>query len=585
MFVFLRRALRPYFFGLLILCLCQFAWAFEGIFLEYKLSEVIDLLTNIKEPSGSLHMVYKPLAIIIIFWVFGEILFRTFDFVYAYLMPKITRSIRTDCFTNLQNQSFDYYQKHLTGDLSSRFQDFPNAIGRILAMVTQIFAPALISILCTVIILTCVYPFLGLMLLFFVAMHFATYALTLRFVNTKAKEHASMFNKLQSYVLDFILSHMTWRVFKKKQLEQTYFMDFQNRERDYHTTSLKACAYAKVAMGGLTFFVAYLGINGCGLYLWSKSKISVGTVVLLFQSVQHVVMMVWWSVMEFPNLTRDIGTSLEAFDVLNAKYDQKFPIAEIKSHPLLPSIRKGEIIFDAISFGFENTPLLFNNFSLIIHPKEHIGLVGLSGSGKTTLMHLLLGLYPLQSGRILIDGYDISHYDKDSLFEAISLIPQHPTLFNRSILDNIRYGNPCASEEEAIIYSRMAQAHDFIEKLPNHYHTIVEGQTGTKFSGGQLQRIAIARALIKKSPICIWDEATSALDSITEKLVHTTLYESLRDTTVIAIAHRFSTIQMMERIVVLDHGLLQEEGNHESLIAKKGLYHKLYTQSQKESMI
>ena len=252
-----------------------------------------------------------------------------------------------------------------------------------------------------------------------------------------------------------------------------------------------------------------------------------------------------------------------------------------RPHAIKDRIGAGRLItsdaridFNNVDFGF-GTLQIFKELNLAIEAGEKIALVGPSGAGKSTLVAILMRLYDLDGGSISIDGQDISSVTQDSLREAIAVIPQDTALFHRSLMENIRYGRRGATDAEVIEASKKAFAHDFIETLPEGYNTLV-GERGIRLSGGQRQRVAIARALLKNAPILILDEATSALDSESERLIQDALDELMIGKTVIAIAHRLSTISRMDRIIVLDKGEIAEQGSHEALLQKRGLYAKLW---------
>jgi ATP-binding cassette subfamily B protein len=238
-------------------------------------------------------------------------------------------------------------------------------------------------------------------------------------------------------------------------------------------------------------------------------------------------------------------------------------------------VTDGEIIFDAVKFGYKNSAPLFDNLSIKIDPYQKVGLVGYSGSGKTTFVNLLLRLYDVNEGRILIDAQDIKQITQTSLRKSIGVIPQDPTLFHRSIKDNIGYSRPEATEEEILIAAKKAQAHQFIIQLPEGYNSLV-GERGVKLSGGQRQRIAIARAFLKNPPILVLDEATSQLDSITEGLIQNSLLELFENKTTLIVAHRLSTLMYMDRILVFNQGKIVEDGSHEQLLSFKGLYRAMW---------
>lgn len=235
---------------------------------------------------------------------------------------------------------------------------------------------------------------------------------------------------------------------------------------------------------------------------------------------------------------------------------------------------KGRIEFDDVSFNYGKKDVI-KHFNLNVRPREKIGIVGLSGAGKTTLVNLILRAYDVKSGAIKIDGVDIRNVKQDSLHKNISFVPQEAVLFNRSLMENIRYARPNASRADVINAAKRANIHEFIDGLPDGYDTLV-GNRGIKLSGGQRQRIAIARAILKMSPILILDEATSALDSENERLIQKSLKTVMHGKTTIAIAHRLSTLRNMDTIIVLDKGRIVESGTHAQLLRAGGAYRKLW---------
>ena len=238
------------------------------------------------------------------------------------------------------------------------------------------------------------------------------------------------------------------------------------------------------------------------------------------------------------------------------------------------SIKDAEISFQNINFSYgKNT--VFKHFNLVISKGEKVGIVGLSGAGKTTICNLLLRMYDVQDGKILINDTDIRDVTQESLRKNISYVPQETTLFNRTIMENIRYAKPHSTRAEIIEAAKKANIHEFISRLPKGYDTLV-GNNGIKLSGGQRQRVSIARALLKNAPILILDEATSALDSQNEMMIQKSLQRAMAGKTTLVIAHRLSTLKNMDRIVVIKNGKIVETGTHNQLVHKNGEYSKLW---------
>jgi ATP-binding cassette subfamily B protein len=249
---------------------------------------------------------------------------------------------------------------------------------------------------------------------------------------------------------------------------------------------------------------------------------------------------------------------------------------ELRDHPqATPLVQRGASVeFDDVSFRYPDGRRVFTNFNLALAPGQRVGLVGRSGSGKSSMLALLQRFYDVQHGRILIDGQDISRVTQHSVREAISIVPQDVLLFHRSVMENIRYGRPDACDDEVMEAALAARCRDFIDALPGGFGTIV-GDRGVKLSGGQRQRIAIARAFLKDAPILLLDEATSALDIESEEAIREALSRLMQGRTVIAIAHRLSTLRSFDRIVVLQEGRVSQDGPPDKLVRRAGLYREL----------
>ena len=319
-----------------------------------------------------------------------------------------------------------------------------------------------------------------------------------------------------------------------------------------------------------------IGTSVVAIWLWSKSQIMVGVVATATAMALRLNGISHWVMWEMTSLYEQIGTLQDGLNTLSIHQE----IKDIKNAKDL-DIQKASVSFQNIIFHYPSQKKsVIHNFSLNIKPGEKVGLVGRSGSGKSTLVNLLLRFYDLKSGLITIDNQDISKVNQNSLREKIGMVTQDTSLLHRSVKDNIVYGRPSATRNEMINAAKRAKAHDFIMQLEDNlsrkgYEAHV-GERGVKLSGGQRQRISIARVMLKDAPILLLDEATSALDSEIEVVIQQSLYQLMEGKTVIAIAHRLSTIAAMDRLIVIDKGKIIEEGSHNELIRKKGLYARLW---------
>lgn len=308
-------------------------------------------------------------------------------------------------------------------------------------------------------------------------------------------------------------------------------------------------------------FMGYVLID-----FWQTEKITTGDMVFIFNAIWGIMFRLWFLGEALAGMFKDYGTGSQALTILLKQHEIKDkPNAEVLDAP------NGSIKLKEVNFQYNKHKNIFINKSIAIKPGEKVGLVGFSGSGKTTFVHLLLRFFDIQSGTITIDGQNIVEVTQDSLRANIAMIPQDPSLFHRSLMDNIRYGNMDATDEDVIQAAKQAHCHDFIEQLPEKYNTEV-GERGIKISGGQRQRIAIARAMLKRAPILILDVATSALDSVTERHIQAALRNLSKKQTTIVIAHRLSTLADMNRILVFDDGNIIEDGTHEELLTLNGHY-------------
>ncbi|MBX2806783.1 MAG: ABC transporter ATP-binding protein/permease [Hyphomicrobiales bacterium] len=407
----------------------------------------------------------------------------------------------------------------------------------------------------------------------------ALYSLCLAYFVPRLKDRSADMSEARSMlmgrVVDSYTNIMTVKLFAHTKSEDQYARDAIQEHTDIFYRMLRTSSLCETCV---TILSGLLICSTCGLalWLWSQGTISLGAIALATGLVIRIDGLAGWIMFVLTNMFENIGTVQEGMETLS----RPITVRDQENASQL-AVTDGEIRYENVAFGYGRDTPLMTEMNLTIRPGEKIGLVGPSGAGKSTLVNLLLRFHDLDSGRILIDGTDISQVTQDSLRLHIGLVTQDTSLLHRSVYENILYGRKEATRQEVLAAARQAHAHDFIGELEDYkgrkgYEAQV-GERGVKLSGGQRQRIAIARVLLKNPPILILDEATSALDSEVEAAIQEQLYNLMQNKTVIAIAHRLSTIAAMDRLIVMDRAQIVEEGSHDELVKKQGgLYAKLW---------
>lgn len=398
---------------------------------------------------------------------------------------------------------------------------------------------------------------------------------SVRILAPKFRDSADMDTKMGASLADAITGNPTVKSFGAEHREDSIF---EGVASVWRKKSLHAWQVSVVMDGFRSFF--RVGVNSLmvavTIWLWHAGKASPGDIVLVITSFFIITGYLKDIGQHINHLQRSIS---EMDDVVSfwLREDDVRDAPDAKKLAVKPSSRKDIVAFDDVGFKYSSTgDWIYRGFSVTIAAGEKLALVGPSGSGKSTFVKLLQRLYNVNEGRILIDGQDISKVTLESLRQAISLVPQDPILFHRSLADNIAYGKPGATMDDIVDAAKKAYAHEFIKDLPRGYDTLV-GERGIKLSGGERQRVAIARAILADAPILVMDEATSSLDSISEHYIQLALDALTKGRTTITIAHRLSTIQQADRILVFDHGKIVEHGTHHTLLSDPGShYKKLY---------
>jgi ATP-binding cassette subfamily B protein len=504
----------------------------------------------------------------------GVIIWRINIYCNWKLEGYVMRDIYQRVFNHLMRLSSTFHANNFGGSLVSQSSKLAGSYIRITDTTMFQVWTLTWSLIFTNVILWSRAPLYVVALDIFSALYVAVAFMVTRHIRVLNTREADAGNKQTGELADAITNVMAIKSFASAGTENKHFAKTTEKARLAIVDVMLATLRVQLgfSMIGTAIFGAALVLAVVSVVVYGAE---VSTVFLVFTYTAIITDNLWqFSTSALRNYNRAFGDAQAMTEILHMEPTIKDPV-----HPETARISKGAIDFNDMSFTHPESgddDSLFDHLNLHIKAGEKIGLVGHSGSGKTTLTKLLLRFNDIDAGEILIDGQNIAALAQDDLRRHIAYIPQEPLLFHRSIRENIAYGKPDASDEEIREAARKAYAEEFIDKLPEGYDTLV-GERGVKLSGGQRQRIVIARAILKDAPILVLDEATSALDSESEKYIQAALMELMQKRTAIVIAHRLSTVQKMDRILVLDNGAITEQGSHKQLLTKKnGTYARLW---------
>ena len=481
------------------------------------------------------------------------------------------RDLYAQCFNKLTNQTLFFHSNKFGGSLVSQTNKLVGAVESFWDTIIWSILPLVVSLVGSIIVLsTLLWQYALFLLIFSIVFSLVVYYGSKPMAKLTKKEAKSS-NKLNGQLADVISNVLAVKSSGAEATEQKFFTKTVNSWRNSSLDVMRGFLKVSTIYSSINMVIK-IGAIAFAVYAAQNNLVSVASVYLIITYTGSVAHELWNMNGIMRNYNRIIGNANDMVEILQT------PTTLIDKSDSKLEVTSGEIFMDKITFTHDEGQgdTLFHDFSLDIKPGEKIGLVGASGSGKTTLTKLLLRFADIDSGKITIDGQDISEVTQASLRAKIAYVPQEPLLFHRSVRENIAYGRPDATDAEIEEAAKKAGAYDFIIGLKDGFDTMV-GERGIKLSGGQRQRVAIARAILKDAPILVLDEATSALDSESEALIQKSLETLMKNRTSIVIAHRLSTIAKLDRIIVLKDGKIVEDGSHDELINKKrGVYAKLW---------
>ncbi len=570
-FYYLRQV-WPCFAALLVV---GFLGALIEVALFRYLSTIIDLV-NHSTPArifhdhwhtltwmGAVALIIRPIMI----WLHDLLIHQTIN-------PRMTSMIRWQNHRYVLRQSLSFFQGDFAGRIAQRIMQTGNSVrDSAVQLVDAIWHVLIYAVTSLVLFAETDWKLMAPLIVWIVA-----YVAALCYFVPRVKQRSVISSearsKLMGFIVDGYTNIATLKLFAHSELEEKNARETlqdQTEKTQLAGRMITAMDVTLSTMNGALIVTT----TGLALWLWGQSLISVGTIALATGLVIRLVNMSGWIMWVVNGIFDNIGTVQDGMKTVSQPLTVQDKPGAQQLH-----VEQGSIVFDNVRFGYSAERPIIQQLNLTIVPGEKIGLIGASGAGKSTLVNLLLRMYDVDQGVITIDQQDIAKVTQDSLRSQIGMITQDTSLLHRSIRDNLLYGRPDATEEELMAAITGARADEFIPQLTDNEGRFgldaQVGERGVKLSGGQRQRIAIARVLLKNAPILIMDEATSALDSEVEAAIQESLESLMTGKTVIAIAHRLSTIARMDRLIVLDQGKIAEQGTHQQLLEKNGIYARLW---------
>jgi ATP-binding cassette subfamily B protein len=563
---FLWRYIRCQPFGHAVVFMSVLVAVACSVSTQYGMKHLVDVVSAGPAMAGS--RAWDAFALLCGLVAADNLSWRVGGYAAHRTFVRVTGDIRRDLFAHLSGHSPSYFAERLPGALASRITATSNAAFTVENTGAWNVLPPCIGVVMAIsLIATVSLPLGGVLGSVSLALGALVFTLARRGTplhRVYAEEAAGVDGEL----VDVIGNFGVVRAFGATFREQRRIGAQMDREMAARRRSLYSLEHLRLIHAVLTAMLT-ASVVAWAILLWQRGEASVGDLVLVTALSFSILHGTRDLAVALVDLTQHVARLDEAIGALLTPHELP---DRAGAYAMVPG--RGEVTFEHVTFAYPTRASVLRDFDLEIMPGQRVGLVGFSGAGKSTVLALLQRFYDVGAGRVLIDGQDIRDVTQVSLRQAMAIVPQDISLFHRSILENIRYARPDATEAEVLAAAEMAHCRDFIEALPEGFATMV-GDRGVKLSGGQRQRLAIARALLKDAPILLLDEATSALDSESEHAIQHALDRLMTGRTVIAIAHRLSTLQRFDRIIVMDHGRIVDDGSPAELAVRPGPYREL----------
>ncbi len=495
---------------------------------------------------------------------------RVINFTVNYFQPRVMADLTNSCYQYLHKHSFGFFSSNFVGSLVMKVKRYERAFEQIADQLTYDLGRSLLVGGMILGVMLWQYRTLGYIVLAWCVLFFVFSYFFSLFKLPYDIKRAAADTKTTAQLADTITNNTNIKLFTNYEAENKRFGDVVHDQYRLRKKSWDLGTWGDAAQA-FSMIVLELVVMYLALISWRDGRLTIGDIALLQSYLGLIFDQLWNTGRNIRNIYEALADANEMTEMITLPH----AVTDAPGAPAL-AVKRGEIVFKDVHFGYHQESAILSGFHLKIVPGERVAFIGPSGGGKSTIVKLLFRLYDVKGGEILVDGQNIAGVTQDSLRQALSLVPQDPILFHRSLMENIRYAKPSATDEEVIRAATLANAHDFIMSFTQKYETFV-GERGIKLSGGERQRVAIARAILKDAPILVLDEATSSLDSESEMLIQDALKKLMQSRTTIVIAHRLSTIMQMDRIVVVENGKIIEEGKHEELLkVQQGVYQKLW---------
>ncbi len=566
---FARAVSRPYARWAVGASLAVLVATAAGRVMTYTLKLLTDAAIALGAGQGSVEEIWRWALVFPAVYLGNELVWRASGFCGMRWITGAVSEASRRLFGYLSDHSATYFSDRYAGALVNKIANASNGIERLISQWLWQFFPWIVGIAADLYVTSLAHPYFSLGLVAWMAVYVPVNVFWVSRLHKLSFAYAETSSQLRGKMVDTAANIDTVQHTGEMAYERRHIGEWIGLQRVSH---LKEWWWSEwlLVTNGLLLALFMLGMFALGMRLVAAGTISVGSLVMVIMVVIALEQRMFFL---GQNLTQAVSYHGQVSEGLAELLSPHEIVDRPGARPL--RVSKARIRFEKLDFSYKNARVFDGCFNLEVAGGEKVGLVGHSGAGKSTLVSLLLRQFELDGGRITIDGQSVSEITLESLRRNVALVPQSTSLFHRTILENIRYGRLDACDAEVIEAARLAEADSFIRLLPQGYDTKV-GERGVKLSGGQRQRIAIARALLRQAPILLLDEATSALDSESEAAIQAALVGLMRDKTVIAIAHRLSTLRAMDRIVVVEQGRIVEDGSHEALVRHGGTYASLW---------